>query len=203
MNSNEIIPIKKEHVDIISELSAKAYYDDPLFSSFFPDVSKRMNLKYLFRMGFIQAFKYGEIYATSDLTGVASWLPHEKAIFSTLDMIKNGIFSFVFKAKGRDLKKIINYDDFCKRKHEQHAHFPHWYLQNIAVEPDYQGKGHASLLLKGMLDKIDEQNLPCYLETQNKKNVSMYQKFGFKVLEETTVPRTDFEFYLMLRDKNR
>ena len=200
MNSIDIIRIKKEHIDIISEGSAKAYYDDPLFISFFPDVSKRMNLMYLFKMGYLQALKYGEIYVTSNLKGAAAWVPHDKAIMSTWDMIKMGIFSLVFKAKGRDLKKIINYEDFCEKKHKQHAHFPHWYLLNIAVEPDYQRKGYASLLLRDMLDKIDDQNLPCYLETQNKKNVSMYQKFGFKVLEETIVPGTDFEFYLMLRD---
>jgi len=193
---------KKEQINAISEVSCKAYYDDPLFSSFFPEISNRMGLKYLFKVGILHALRYGEIYATSDLKGFAAWVPHQKAIMTKWDMIRcHVIRNIIRKAKGRDLKKIFNYDDFVTKKHKEHANFPHWYLHNIAVEPDYQGRGYGSALIREMLLKIDEQNFPCYLETQNKKNIAMYEKFGFKVLEETTVQGTGYALYFMLRPK--
>ena len=56
------------------------------------------------------------------------------------------------------------------------------------MDPAQQGKGFASALLKPMLARLDEENMACYLETQNMKNVAMYQHFGFKLVHETRVP---------------
>ncbi len=149
----------------------------------------------------LYALKCGEIYATSDLKGFASWLTHQNAVMKTIDMFKCHFIANFRKAKGIKLKRIMNLEDFNAGKHKKYADFPHWYLHNLAVEPEYQRRGYASLLLVDMLSKIDKDNLPCYVETQNKKNVSMYRKFGFEVLEETFVPGTEYEYYFMLRPK--
>jgi ribosomal protein S18 acetylase RimI-like enzyme len=71
------------------------------------------------------------------------------------------------------------------------------------VDPAYQGKGYASRLLKPMLARIDRENMPCYLDTEEEKNVSIYQHFGFKVLEEVKIPSTDIILRAMLREKSR
>ncbi len=184
-----------------NKIATKAYHDDPLFASFFPDESNRNNLKYLFNMGFRHALKHGEVHAPSNnIEGVAAWIRENKAIMSNLDSVRAGLFTYLLKAKGKNLKNLLEYTETCEMLHRKHAPFPHWYLENIAVLPEHQGKGHASFLLKTMLERIDEEKLPCYLETQNKKNVSIYQKFGFKVVEETTIIG-QFDFYLMLRKK--
>jgi hypothetical protein len=51
-----------------------------------------------------------------------------------------------------------------------------------------------------MLAKIDIQHLPCYLETFEEKNASIYQRFGFKIIERSSIPQTPFENLAMLRD---
>ena len=76
----------------------------------------------------------------------------------------------------------------------------HWHLLLLAVDPQHQGKGYASKLLEEMFSRIDEGGLPCYLETGGEKNVSMYQHFGFKVLEEFTEPNTTDKMVAMLRE---
>ena len=50
-----------------------------------------------------------------------------------------------------------------------------------------------------MLSNIDEEGLPCYLETEGEKNVSMYQHFGFEVVDEFVVPNTQDKLVAMLR----
>ncbi len=52
-----------------------------------------------------------------------------------------------------------------------------------------------------MLARIDEDDLPSYLETSNEQNVSMYQHFGFKVIDEFTVSKTKVKLWAMLREK--
>ena len=53
-----------------------------------------------------------------------------------------------------------------------------------------------------MFARIDREHLSCYLETLTEKNVPIYQHFGFKVAEESTIPSTDITIWAMLREKS-
>ena len=55
--------------------------------------------------------------------------------------------------------------DYVDTVHQRLAPFKHWFLQTVGVSPQFQGKGYAGKLLRPMLSKIDEEDLPCYLET--------------------------------------
>ena len=94
------------------------------------------------------------------------------------------------------LEPIAKYLDRC---HKQYANFPHRYLSTIGVDPVYQGRGYASLLIRAKLAELDKQTVPCYLETMKEKNVSIYQHFGFEVVEDGTIPDTDIPMWAMLR----
>ena len=84
--------------------------------------------------------------------------------------------------------------------HARLAPFRHWFLQAIGVDPEFQGQGHAGRLMRPMLARIDEEHLPCYLETLEEQNVRVYEHFGFKVIEESGIPDTDLINRAMLRD---
>ena len=90
------------------------------------------------------------------------------------------------------------YDNLSKKKHKEHAHFPHWYLCTIAVYPKHQGKGWTSVLLKPMLAKADKDKLPCYLETAE-RNIKLYEHFGFEVIEHIPLPEHDTDIWIMMR----
>ena len=83
--------------------------------------------------------------------------------------------------------------------HKRLAPFDHWYLLPIAVDPEEQGKGYGSLLLREMFKIIDNEKLPIYLETNTEKNVGFYQRYGFEVLEYAIIPKTDIPIWCMLR----
>ena len=53
--------------------------------------------------------------------------------------------------------------------------------------------------MKPMLKKIDGEGLPCYLETDGEKNISMYRNFGFEVMEHIHVNEIDIDFDAMVR----
>jgi ribosomal protein S18 acetylase RimI-like enzyme len=44
-----------------------------------------------------------------------------------------------------------------------------------------QGKGIASLLIRRQLKIIDDSHLPCILVTQEENNISIYERYGFKI----------------------
>jgi len=91
------------------------------------------------------------------------------------------------------------FDQYIERKQAELAPVKHWYLAVLAVDPQHQGKGYASKLLNEMLSYIDEEGLPCYLETEGEKNIAMYQHFGFEAADEFAVPGMKDKLVAMLR----
>jgi ribosomal protein S18 acetylase RimI-like enzyme len=77
--------------------------------------------------------------------------------------------------------------------------YPHWYLDMIGVNPPYQGQGFCSRLVRPVLERIDRDGMPCYLETNAEKNVGIYRRFGFQVIAENKMPGLELTTYAMLR----
>ncbi len=191
----------KTNIHFAGKVAAKAYYeaDDFIISS--KDPSKQMNYVIkLMNLTFQISVKFGSVYAPSKaIEGVAAWLPHDKINLSIWQYIRHGALSVFFSAGNKGRKNLLRYPSIASRKHKQHASFPHMYLYNLAIDPDYQGQGYASRLLKPMLAKLDENNLPCYLESPE-RNLALYEHFGFEVVEHIAMPEFDTEIWLMLRN---
>ena len=68
-----------------------------------------------------------------------------------------------------------------------HPEDPCWYLPLIAVDPFYQGNGFGSQLMKHALARVDEDGLPAYLESSNPRNISLYERHGFKTMGEIQI----------------
>jgi GNAT superfamily N-acetyltransferase len=63
-----------------------------------------------------------------------------------------------------------------------HPGGPHWYLPLIGVDPARQGSGLGSALMRHALARSDRDGLPAYLESSNPRNISLYERHGFKRL---------------------
>jgi len=196
-----LVRLEKSRIKAAGEVLARAFQDDPIFIHFIPDVSQRKNkLSYLMQFLTRYAVLHGEVYATSpNLEGVATWLPSEKTDKTLWRMIMNGGLSLYVKLGGKVISRRGVINDYISSIHKHHAPFRHWYLELIGVEPELQGNGYASLLLKAMLARLDKERLPCFLETQNGDNIPFYRRFGFKVVEEVTIPGTALKHWALLR----
>ena len=96
-------------------------------------------------------------------------------------------------------QRMKSFGDYIDGVHKRLTPYKHWFLQTIAVDPQFQGKGYAGKLLRPMLARMDEECLPCYLETIDEENVSLYEHFGFKVVDKSAVPKTNLTNWAMLR----
>lgn len=68
---------------------------------------------------------------------------------------------------------------------------PHYYLFAPGVSPQAQGRGVGGKLVEGMLDRIDDERMPAYLETQKEQNVRLYRRFGFEVAAQEAFPKLE------------
>ena len=77
---------------------------------------------------------------------------------------------------------------------------PQWYLHLVAVRPQFRDKKFSSLLIRPMLTRAEKEGLPCTLITQSAENVRKYEHWGFKVVSEMPVARSQEKFYSMRKD---
>jgi len=88
--------------------------------------------------------------------------------------------------------------DFEMRK--RHPHYPHWYLWFLGVEPERQGKGLGSELLRSLGAKAEADRVPCYLETDKATSVRLYERHGYVVQSEEVLGGLDLNMWFMKRD---
>jgi ribosomal protein S18 acetylase RimI-like enzyme len=196
-----LLKLKKDQIKPASKMLARAFRDEPMNRYAFPELGGSdprvpYGYEFLLRLG----TKYGHTYTTSPaLEGVAVWMRITTPYMSIWRMLFSGALVSGMKIgleAGQRMQEISRHLD---KRHEEMIHELHWYLQLIGVDPEHQGKGFASRLIRGMLARIDGEGLPCYLETELEENVPIYQHFGFQVLEEYYFPDTPLKMWLMLR----
>jgi len=208
MNSDllNLIRLKKADIKTAARVLARAFHDYPLSAYFFPDESERRRKQpAMFRTLIRRGLKYGEVYATSlKLEGVAVWFPYNSRRHNTWwSNIMSGRFAIQFILGMETLKRQKAFGEYAAAVRKRIAPFPHWYLQLLGVDPEYQGQGFSSRLLKPMFSRMDKEGLPCFLETQSEKNVTLYEHLGFRVVEEGIIPGSGIRSWAMLRKNER
>jgi GNAT superfamily N-acetyltransferase len=68
-----------------------------------------------------------------------------------------------------------------------HPSKPHYYLEYIGVEPEYQRKGVGSAILQHLCETADKKQVGCYLENANPINTPYYQRFGFQITHQKEI----------------
>jgi ribosomal protein S18 acetylase RimI-like enzyme len=199
--SGNLVRLTKSDLARGAELLVDAFWEDPLNLYFIPEGENRRKLftDYLqFRLRF--AIMYGEVYSTSpNFEGIAAWFPPGKSNMTYFRLMRAGGLGLV-RVLGTDtISRMNRMASHFAETRKQHLPEPHWHLFPIAVDPKHQGKGYASALMRPMLDRIQDEGLPCFLETQNENNVPLYEHFGFEVLYEEAVQEIELSTWGMVR----
>lgn len=82
----------------------------------------------------------------------------------------------------------------------KHPKAPHYYLLAIGVDPPRQGKGIGSRLMTPILDRCDREGMPAYLESSKERNLALYERHGFRVVEQVELPGGGPPVWLMWRE---
>jgi ribosomal protein S18 acetylase RimI-like enzyme len=201
-NTLSLIPISKNNAEPAIEVLVRAFRNYPLFKHYFPNETNREKILHCFLSAVVYSgVHYGEAYATSpNLEGIAVWIPSNNYPVTFWKLLRSVPLSKIVGIGRHGGSKLRHFNDYIDSVHQRVAPFKHWFLQAIGIAPRFQGKGFASMLLRPMLSKIDKEYLPCYLETIDKKNISMYEHYGFKIIDISNIHNTKFTNWSMLRE---
>jgi len=77
---------------------------------------------------------------------------------------------------------------------------PLWHLDSVAVAPEMQGRGLGSALIEFGLARARAAGNGVFLETGTPRNVPLYERFGFRVIEDVDAPRGGPHIWFMRWD---
>lgn len=183
---------------------ARAFHDDPLSTYLLPDGAKRARtLPWLYERVVRYGTMYeGEVLTVGDEAGIAVWLPPGQPSTPLHRLLRSGLALAPLKFGLESIPRFMAANTVEHLRAEL-APEPHWYLWVIGVEPEQQGRGLGSALIEPMLQRADNEGVPCYLETHKERNVAFYQKHGYNVVRSGHVPRGGPAYLCLKREARR
>lgn len=188
MPSAKTRPATRADIPALSRTLGRAFFDDPVMRWMLPnDDARRRKLHRLFAAltRHHHLARGGVDLATDgDTIGAAAlWDPPGEWRQTRAEQIR--AMPRLLVTFGASITRGMVVEDLMTKVHPEE---PHWYLAIIGSDPTVRGKGFGNVLMRSRLDRIDAEHAPAYLESSNPDNVPYYERFGFEVTGEITVP---------------
>ena len=195
--------VSKKDVDRLSAVAADAYRDYPLHNWFTSGNYDAKASQLIMQISLKTMTEDAVIYADSeDINGFAVWLPFGFTGSKTIPFLMNGGLRLIFHSGPGIIGRLLKYETYAMNLKKNFTDNYDWYLYNLSIKKDAQGKGIASKLMRPMLQFCDNERMVAYLETNKEANVSLYRHYGFDLMNEEIIPKTPVKHYAMVRKPN-
>ena len=192
--------VQKKDLDRLAEVAADAYCDYPLHNWFTNGKYDKKASKLIMQISLKTMTEDAIIYADSEeMNGFAVWLPFGFTGSKTLPFLFNGGLKLIFHSGLGIIGRLLTYETYAMNLKKEFTDNYDWYLYNLSIKKDAQGKGIASKLMRPMLGFCDDEKMVAYLETNKESNVSLYKHYGFDLKKEEIIPKTSVTHYAMVR----
>ncbi len=192
--------VQKKDLARLSEVAADAYRDYPLHNWFTKGKYDEKASRLIMQISLKTMTEDAVIYADSEeINGFAVWLPFGFTGSKTLPFLMNGGLSLIFHSGIGIISRLLTYETYAMNLKKTFTDNYDWYLYNLSVKKDAQGKGIAGKLMRPMLRFCDDERMVAYLETNKESNVGLYRHYGFDLMKEELIPKTPVTHYAMVR----
>lgn len=193
--------VPKTEIGRLAEVAADAYQDYPLHNWLTNGKYDETASKLIMQISLKTMTEDAVIYADSEqLNGFAVWLPFGFTGSKTLPFLFNGGLKLIFHSGLGIIDRLLTYENYAMNLKKEFTDNYDWYLYNLSVKKDAQGKGIASKLLRPMLQFCDDEKMVAYLETNKQSNVGLYNHYGFELKKEECIPKSTVMHYAMVRN---
>ena len=172
-------PAAPADVNKLAAVLARAFYDDPPLVWLLPDPAARLGriTRMFATVVGIESLRYGAVDVVcsgAEIVGGGVWLPpgHWQPGFREKVQAAPH-YAWALATAWRRVARYGRALDSGRPKE------PHWYLKAIGVDPAWQGRGIAGLLLRPRLERCDQEGQPAYLEVSTPEAIPLYERFGF------------------------
>lgn len=192
--------VQEKDLDRLAEVAADAYRDYPLHNWLTKGKYDPKASKLIMQISLKTMTKDAVIYADSEeMNGFAAWLPFGFTGNKALPFLLNGGLELIFHSGLGIIGRLLTYENYAMNLKKEFTDNYDWYLYNLSIRKDAQGKGIASKLMRPMLGFCDDEKMVAYLETNKESNVGLYRHYGFDLMKEEVIPQTTVTHYAMVR----
>lgn len=193
-----IVPPKE--FDRLADVAADAYQDYPLYNWFTKGKYDETVSGQIMKISLKTLTEDAIIYADSaELNGFAVWIPFGFSGLPMLPFLRNGGVKLILHSGFGMIGRLLTYENYAMNLKKDFTDNYDWYLYNLSIRKEAQGKGIASKLMRPMLEFCDNEKMVAYLETNKEKNVSLYEHYGFELKSEGLIPKSNVTHYAMVR----
>lgn len=196
-DGSDIRKLVAADVPVISSALARAFEDDPVMNWVMRDEDMLGRLERAFSFFLRNIWlRQDACYATDRLFGAALWLPPGKWHLGPIAQLR--LLPGMATVLGRNLPRMISVLNLIEKKHPKEP--PHYYLAVLGVQPELQGRGFGGALMQPVLAKCDRDRTGAYLESSKERNVVLYERHGFRVVEQVRLPKGGPPIWRMWRE---
>ncbi len=137
-------------------------------------------------LGFVaeQTFERGHTYLSRGGDVAVAWIPPDVGFASPADLER--AVATIDAVVGET--RVADWYATVLQARDHNLTESHWTLQYFGVRADAQGRGIGAVAVAPILSVCDAEALPCGLISTNPRNVSFYERQGFRVQAEITTP---------------
>ncbi|MGH1488843.1 MAG: GNAT family N-acetyltransferase [Acidimicrobiales bacterium] len=177
--------VVRSRAEAVSEVVARAFADDPVMCWIFDDApDPARSLTAFMRIVCERSISVGHAYELTEGEGAALWAPPDSSLFN--EVSGREVFRLLSEAYGPKRAEAVLVA--LREATDFHPEEPHFYLSTIGVDPESRGNGYGAKLLSRVLDVCDSEDTLAYLESSNPRNISLYERHGFKAITEVRLP---------------
>ena len=192
--------VEEKDLDRLADIAADAYQDYPLHNWFTNGTYDKIASKLIMQISLKTMTEDAVIYADSEeMNGFAVWLPLGFTGSKTLPFLISGGLKLILHSGLGIIGRLLTYENYAMNLKKEFTENYDWYLYNLSIKKDAQGKGIASKLMRPMLQFCDDERMVAYLETNKESNVGLYRHYGFDLMKEEQIPKSTVTHYAMVR----
>jgi ribosomal protein S18 acetylase RimI-like enzyme len=190
------------NLDRYIETSIDAYRNYPMFMYVFNGVYDKDTLERMLKVDFKSRMK--------KMLGISNG-NYESVILVEPPMAKRtGLMQYI-KAADRSSYSLLlkaatyrqdTYEKYALKKRKPYVDEKTWYIYIFATKKSLQRMGYGKKLMKAVVGFANANGYRLCLETNASENVTMYERFGFKLMDSTIFKKRIWH-YVMLYDGER
>ncbi len=185
--SVEVRRARPADVPGLAHTLARAFYDDPVAEwAFRSDACRASALERFQAIRARQLMKNEEVWTAEDHSCAALWAVPGRwraSIAETAEVTRAFMHPRLI---GR--LPLVGFG-WLRLESKHPADPPHYYLAVLGTDPERQGQGLGSALMRPVLERCDEDGVGAFLESSKESNIAFYARHGFRVTQEIRLPR--------------
>jgi ribosomal protein S18 acetylase RimI-like enzyme len=191
----EVAQATPDRIGVLAPVFGRAFVDEPMTEWSLGDRGDMADrLTRCFAYFLEQVLGLGLVWEVGGGSGAAVWVPPKR--FDDWD-VHPWSQPRITASTDDDGRRYTRFWDWVD---SQHPAEPLWQLDSIAVEPTAQGQGLGAALIATGLALAQADGIGAFLSTGTARNVKIYARSGFRVVEEADAPDGGPRIYFMRWD---